>query len=156
MSQPSLSATLFPAYQHLGQWTALRLKFTDPETPKYIPSRKALWWALSVDHEVAADLLAKHLQHELAKGVIRVSSTCQDRRDVVGVIVDTHKTSWRPMRLSTVVGSRTVLVGTSPTTIRLHSPTLDSSGSPFSVRHPNKGRGIHHRLFLLPQLRARR
>ena len=42
-----------------------------------------------------------------------------------------------------------------PTKLRLHSPTLDSLGSTFSIRLPNQGRDIH-RLFLLPQLRARR
>ena len=41
-----------------------------------------------------------------------------------------------------------------PTKLRHHSPTLGSLGSPFSIHPPNQGRDIHHRLFLLPQLRA--
>ena len=32
----SLRNSVAYIYQYLGQWIALRLKFTDPETPKYI------------------------------------------------------------------------------------------------------------------------
>ena len=41
--------------------------------------------ALSVDHDVG-DLLAEDHQFEFARGVLRVSSTCQDRGYVVGLI----------------------------------------------------------------------
>ena len=43
-----------------------------------------------------------------------------------------------------------------PTKLRLHSPTLDSLGSPSSIRPPHQGLEIHHHLSLLPQLCARR
>ena len=88
-------------FQYLGQWLPLRLQFKDPKTPKHIAPRKAVWLALSVDREVA-DLLAEaeDLQIEFARSVLRTSSTCQDKGDVVSLIVDTFKTAWRFTKLS--------------------------------------------------------
>ena len=42
-----------------------------------------------------------------------------------------------------------------PTKLRHHSPILDSLGSPFSIPPPDLENDIHHRHFLLQQLRAR-
>ena len=45
-------------------------------------------------------MLAEDLQLEFPRVVLRVSSTCQDREDVVGLVVDTFKTAWRITKLS--------------------------------------------------------
>ena len=62
------------------------MTFKDPDTPKKIASRKALWLALCVNHEVA-DMLVEDLQLEFDKDVLQVSSTCQDRGDAVEITV---------------------------------------------------------------------
>ena len=61
----------------------------------------------SVDHEVA-DMLAEDQQLEFARGVLQVSSTCQDRVNVVWLFVDTFMTAWRFTKLS---DSRWVTLG---------------------------------------------
>ena len=59
MSQSSFSANSVSSIcQCFGQWIALRWKFEEPETPKKIAPRKALWLALSLNHGVA-DVLAE-------------------------------------------------------------------------------------------------
>ena len=103
----SLRNSVSSIYRYLGQWIALRLKFKDQETPKFFAHRKAFWFARSVDHEVA-ELLAEDRQFKFARSVPRVASICQDRGDVVGLITDTFKTTWRFTKLS---GSRWVTIG---------------------------------------------
>ena len=55
-------------------------------------------------------MLTEDLQLQFATEVLQVSSTCQDRGDVVGLIVDTFKTAWLDSRWVTLGPASQVVV----------------------------------------------
>ena len=102
----SNSETLACSAMHTSQHVPIPWAVDSAALETQRPRRQRL--TLSVDHEVA-DMLAEDRQLEFARGVLQVSSTCQDRGDVVGLI------SWSRSRqlgasqsCRAVVGSRSV------------------------------------------------
>ena len=125
-------------YQYFGQCVALRLKFKDPEAPIFpLPARLC---GCLFPWTMMSRTCRPWRSNSCSPGsAFRVPSTCRDRGDVLGLIVDTLKTAWR---FTKVVGSRWVRLG--PASQAVVVPALCGLDDPVSFIRSKVGAFTFH------------